>query len=732
MTPRSLFTAVVALAQLVCPLAAHAAGQYEYMRAVPRLTVSPPVPPAPSAGNGETAPAPAPTPAPAPAPKTISPRWSVEQVNFEGVRVGSTATQQVRLHNDGNETADFRQLSGLTAAFTADASACASVTGGGSCVVSVTFAPSAAGSFTATNIAPSAGQPVNRLALSGQGLTVAAELSTHALDFGNQTVGTSSAVKTGLLTNTGNTALTLGALTVTGPFEASTSCPTTLPAGANCLVNVVFKPTAAGAASGSVKLTSEAGTQTLALSGFGAIPLTAALSSSWSSVDAPTGSFPATAMGSSSSLMTFVVPSGNVGALSIGATLSGSSDFRLVSAQKIHVYSAGGSPTYEGLSCGATVSATNVANCLAESVSSTSAQLALTVQFTPTSIGSKSATLSVTHNGTNASPLVLGLTGTGQGVATAELSTATLAFGSTTLVGSTATASVRLTNNGAAALSLTGAPSLTGNAAFTLAPGSTSCGSSLPIGGYCDTVVSFTPTGTATVTGTLSFATSVGTKTVALNGAGLLPLTTLLLHFDSSVADVYLHSASLNSNVTFNTTSAWNTGAAQFNGSSSRLGYTGTADFTFGTGDFTLEAWVNPSSYTAGTYGRTILDFRPDGVNGVYPTMLVEKSSGRLLAFTNDTTVATGATPVPLNTWSHVAWSRNNGVSRLYLNGTLTASFNDSYNYGNPGSVKVGTNAFYAPVPSTGWHGSIDEVRVTKGTGRYPGNFSMPTAPFAQ
>jgi hypothetical protein len=87
--------------------------------------------------------------------------------------------------------------------------------------------------------------------------TAAANVTPTSLAFGNTVVTATSASGTLTLHNTGNATLTGIGLTFTGPFAraaAGGSCTTTLAAGANCTINVVFAPTAAGAASGTVAI----------------------------------------------------------------------------------------------------------------------------------------------------------------------------------------------------------------------------------------------------------------------------------------------------------------------------------------------------------------------------------------------------------------------------------------------------------------------------------------------
>jgi len=105
--------------------------------------------------------------------------------------------------------------------------------------------------------------------------------------------------------------------------------------------------------------------------------------------------------------------------------------------------------------------------------------------------------------------------------AAVQLSTTSLtwsAASSPTDVNSFTTQAVRLTNSGTGVLSILAAPAISGDAAFS---STTNCLDSLAAGGYCDTSVKFSPSNSAPVTGTLSFATSVGAPSVSLTGTGL-------------------------------------------------------------------------------------------------------------------------------------------------------------------------------------------------------------------
>ena len=90
----------------------------------------------------------------------------------------------------------------------------------------------------------------------GTGVAVAS-VTGGPLAFGNVVVGTTSAARTLTLHNTGNANLTGITVVVTAPFSrAGGTCGGSLtPAAGSCTITVVFSPTAAGAAAGTVTIT---------------------------------------------------------------------------------------------------------------------------------------------------------------------------------------------------------------------------------------------------------------------------------------------------------------------------------------------------------------------------------------------------------------------------------------------------------------------------------------------
>ena len=102
-----------------------------------------------------------------------------------------------------------------------------------------------------------------------------ATLSASALDFGNQTTGTSSTAKVVTLTNTGGSALFLNSVTITGTnsadFSQSNNCGSSLPPNGSCSFSVVFTPAATGTRSATLSISDNAAgsPHTVALTGNG-------------------------------------------------------------------------------------------------------------------------------------------------------------------------------------------------------------------------------------------------------------------------------------------------------------------------------------------------------------------------------------------------------------------------------------------------------------------------------
>jgi Concanavalin A-like lectin/glucanases superfamily len=157
--------------------------------------------------------------------------------------------------------------------------------------------------------------------------------------------------------------------------------------------------------------------------------------------------------------------------------------------------------------------------------------------------------------------------------------------------------------------------------------------------------------------------------------------------------------------------------SALFDGTGDQLYCYAHNDFTFGTGDFTIELWVRNTSWATTEY---IFDMRT-GASTVNAQLFY--NSGVRYA-TGGTTRITGGT-LSVNTWHHIAISKSGTSTRLFINGTQSGStYTDNNNYA-AAPLNFGTDFAAA----NGYSGNMDEIRVSK-TARYTANFTAPSAVF--
>jgi hypothetical protein len=154
----------------------------------------------------------------------------------------------------------------------------------GSCTWSVTFTPTAAGTRTATLTFTDDNNGVTgstqTVALTGITPPAATLSPNTPIAFGNQGVGTASSASTITVTNPGGSTLHISTVAISGTnagdfaIATGTTCTnaSTVAPAANCVINVTFTPSAAGARGpATLTITDDASptTQTISLSGTG-------------------------------------------------------------------------------------------------------------------------------------------------------------------------------------------------------------------------------------------------------------------------------------------------------------------------------------------------------------------------------------------------------------------------------------------------------------------------------
>jgi len=314
-------------------------------------------------------------------------------VVFGQQNVGSTsAPQVVTLSNTGNGSLSIASMavSGTNSRDFAQTSNCGgSVAAGSNCTITVTFAPSAAGSRSASlTVSDNASGSPQTISLSGTGLQPVVSLSTGSLTFAQQSTGSTSTAQSVTLSDTGNTSLTISSIGLSGAnaadFAQTNDCGSGVGVSGNCTISVTFAPSAAGSRSASLLVTDNASgsPQTVSLNG--------------------TGFTPATTLSLSASSLGFGQE--NMAATTVPQTVTLTNTGKVtLSISNITVAGANPGDFAQTSTCGASVAAG--ANC------------SLSVTFAPTAMGSRTASLSISDNASG-SPQTVSLTGTGVAQAT--------------------------------------------------------------------------------------------------------------------------------------------------------------------------------------------------------------------------------------------------------------------------------------------------------------------------
>jgi streptogramin lyase len=158
---------------------------------------------------------------------------------------------------------------------------------------------------------------------------------------------------------------------------------------------------------------------------------------------------------------------------------------------------------------------------------SAGAQCAVSISFTPSSVASFSASLTLTDNAAG-SPQAVSLIGTGTIVPTLTFAPTSLVFPNTAPNLTAAAMTATLSNSSSSPLALSSV-ALTGTNASAFAITANTCGSSIAATGQCTVSITFKPTAVASYTANLS-VTDNGTgspQTLPLSGAGVQPMVTV-------------------------------------------------------------------------------------------------------------------------------------------------------------------------------------------------------------
>jgi hypothetical protein len=230
------------------------------------------------------------------------------------------------------------------------------------------------------------------------------------------------------------------------------------------------------------------------------------------------------------------------------------------------------------------------------------------------------------------------------------------------------------------------------------------------------------------VHGSSAYDATQSTITIPTSPPTAITNTSLLLNFTN--AGIFDQTGKNNLETVGNaqidtTTKKFGTGSMEFDENGDYLTLPSTIDVAFGTGNFTIEMWARFAVSTVGN-GQGLFQLSNGYLNSQVrgPAAGCDNETGRWAIYHGTSQTTHGSLVPSTNTWYHVAYVRNSGTTKLYIDGTEIISVADTTNY-------TDTNFTIAGWYSSGFllNGFIDDLRITKGVARYPTE-PFPTAPF--
>ena len=215
--------------------------------------------------------------------------------------------------------------------------------------------------------------------------------------------------------------------------------------------------------------------------------------------------------------------------------------------------------------------------------------------------------------------------------------------------------------------------------------------------------------------------------------APTMPQTVSLLNFNGINTSTNIIDGAFPRTWTVNGNAQISTAQSKWGGSSLLLD--GTGDFVttpfvrafLPDEDFAIEAWVRPSNVSSirviassATSGNAINWILVQNASGGVEWLVYATPSG------TSVNIASGAGVLTLNTWHHVAATREGNTWRLFVDGVQVATGTHT------GTLRSDANLVYIGRQPNNtardWNGYIDDFRVTKGRARYTANFTPPSS----
>lgn len=166
----------------------------------------------------------------------------------------------------------------------------------------------------------------------------------------------------------------------------------------------------------------------------------------------------------------------------------------------------------------------------------------------------------------------------------------------------------------------------------------------------------------------------------------------------------------------------YGTGSISFDGSSKILTTSMRLPAIAENEDFTVEAWIYPTTVTADSTLYCIATPRVGSGNwyfGIY--------YGKLFCYDESISTFYGNGSITPNTWQHVAYTRQGTTHRLFLNGVNTDTKTSAAQAHPSKNLAIGAADSSKVTVSQPYYGYMDDFRITKGVARYTTGFTPPT-----
>lgn len=225
------------------------------------------------------------------------------------------------------------------------------------------------------------------------------------------------------------------------------------------------------------------------------------------------------------------------------------------------------------------------------------------------------------------------------------------------------------------------------------------------------------------VNGTQFNASNISLKAAA---TGIDAFTTMLMHFDSVFDDVIVPSRVFTNNGASITTPAkfGANGALLSSGPTTNVTTPNTADFAFGTGDFTVDFWVNFANLSLSGLNRGVVG-NTDGALGTWYVMLNASTTQLDFILPTVGTIKSTSTSFTTSQYYHIEFTRSGGQMYAFVDGVAQGS-----PVANTTNLSTTSGTFYIgynPSAPRDLPAYMDELRVSKGIGRHIANFTPET-----